>query len=144
MLEAGAGREIGGDADLVEILALGDLAVWSDQARQSGGDEVWIFGEHRFESGHFDSQKLDLGIGLSELRQHLARPESGADHLVLEAEQQQDFRAVLAKPDCPLRRLLEGDLGAAVFERQGIGGRTRQRRRCGKADHSEEAASGGD
>ncbi|WP_370582788.1 hypothetical protein [Paracoccus sp. NBH48] len=117
---ADAGRQIAGNAQIGKVLSLGDLAVIAQQQRQLCRHEVRLLGQNPLQRGLFDGQDLDGGIRLFQLWQHLGGPEGRRGQPVLQPQHQQDLGAVLSQGHGILRRLLDGDLNAAVLQRQRI------------------------
>ncbi|MNL47153.1 hypothetical protein D3C87_1699220 [compost metagenome] len=111
----------------MKLLAGTDHALRADHPLQFHGHQLRAFANHRLETRLVIGQALDpVVLGLVR-GQHIVEPQRGADQRGAKPHGVEHFGAGLADCHGAARRLLEGQLAAAVLDHQGIVGRGRMR-----------------
>src|SRR3546814_19918406 len=75
------GHDVGGNAELVELLTRGDGSLPPHVPFVLHGNQVWLLCHHALEAGVVVGQALDAVVQLLELRQDRIEPDRGADDL---------------------------------------------------------------
>ena len=122
------GQQVGGNLQLVELLAGANHALRADHPFQLGGHQLRALGDHGFEAWLVIGQALDGVVLRLERGQYAVEPQRGADHRVGHAQRVEHFRGRLADGHAARRCLREGQRATAVLHRQRVmsGGRVGQ------------------
>ena len=115
-------HEVGGDLQVVELLAGGNHAFLADVPFELGDHDAGLFLDHRFEARVVVGQAGHPVIDGLELRQHRVEPYRGAFQSVAQTQRIQHFGAGLADGDGRGGGLRKLQCVATVVHLQRVGG----------------------
>ncbi|MNP29945.1 hypothetical protein D3C76_1229950 [compost metagenome] len=110
------GHQVGGNLQLVKLLASTDCALRANHPLKLHGDQPRALADHRFETRLVIGQAFDPVVLRLVLSQHIIEPQRSTDQFVAQSQGEEHLGAGLADGHRPGRGVGEGQRAAAVLD----------------------------